>query len=147
MKGLQPEKAFYPEMIIAKDSLRFVLLAFCFVAMQLTFNPPVTAASPKSPQALSVPADSPRWDLEGQAKPVEYQGRKSLFLDGGAAVLKDLEMRDGIVDVDVATSATRGFFGIQFQIVDDGATAEGSTSASTRAGIRTPCSTRRSRAW
>src|SRR5215510_10450194 len=124
MKGLQPEKAFYPEMIIAKDSLRFVLLAFCFVAMQLTFNPPVTAASPKSPQALSVPADSPRWDLEGQAKPVEYQGRKSLFLDGGAAVLKDLEMRDGVVDVDVATPASRGFFGIQFRIANEGANAE-----------------------
>src|SRR5262245_20645366 len=98
-------------------------------------------------ETLSVPPDSPRWDLEGQASAAEHQGRKCLFLDGGAAVLKDLEMRDGVVDVDVSTPATRGFFGIQFQIVDDGATAEGSTSASTRAGIRTPCSTRRSRAW
>ncbi len=75
-------------------------------------------------QTLTVPADSPRWDLEGQAKPAEYQGRKSLSLDGGAAVLKDFEMRDGVVDVDVATPASRGFFGIQFRIVNDGATAE-----------------------
>jgi hypothetical protein len=73
---------------------------------------------------LSVPADSPRWDLQGQAKATEYQGRKCLSLDGGAAVLKDLEMRDGVIDVDVATPAKRGFFGIQFRLADDGANAE-----------------------
>jgi hypothetical protein len=33
-------------------------------------------------------------------------------------------MRDGVIDVDVATPASRGFFGIQFRIADDGATAE-----------------------
>ena len=84
------------------------------------------ATSPvwSQPPTLSVPADSPRWDLEGEAKPAEYQGRKSLLLNGGAAVLKDLEMRDGVVDVDVATPATRGFFGIQFRIANDGANAE-----------------------
>lgn len=78
----------------------------------------------QSPQTLSVPPDSPRWQLEGQAKPAEYQGRKCLFLDGGAATLKDLEMRDGVVDVDVATPASRGFFGIQFRMANDGANSE-----------------------
>src|SRR6266481_1244147 len=33
-------------------------------------------------------------------------------------------MRDGVIDVDVATPASRGFFGIQFRIADDGANAE-----------------------
>lgn len=75
-------------------------------------------------QTISVPEDSPRWDLEGQAKAAEYQGRKCLLLDGGAAVLKDLEMRDGVIDVDVATPATRGFFGIQFRLANEGANAE-----------------------
>ncbi len=70
-------------------------------------------------QKLSIPPDSPRWNLEGQAKAVEYQGRKCLFLDGGAATLKDFEIRDGVIDVDVATPATRGFFGIQFRIAND----------------------------
>jgi hypothetical protein len=73
---------------------------------------------------LSIPPDSPRWELEGQAKPADYQGRKSLFLDGGAAVLKDFEMRDGVVDVDVSTPASRGFFGIQFRIANEGANSE-----------------------
>jgi hypothetical protein len=79
-------------------------------------------ARAETPQALSVPPDSARWELEGQAKATEYQGRKSLFLDGGAATLKGFEMRDGVVDVDVATPASRGFFGIQFRI--DGASGE-----------------------
>jgi hypothetical protein len=75
-------------------------------------------------QALAVPPDSPRWEFEGQAKATEYQGRKCLFLDGGGATLSGLEMRDGTVDVDVATPASRGFFGIQFRIAPDGANAE-----------------------
>ena len=70
--------------------------------------------------SLSVPPDSPRWDLQGEAKPTEYQGRKCLLIDGGAAVLKDFEMRDGVLDVDVATSAKRGFFGFDFRLDKDG---------------------------
>lgn len=81
-------------------------------------------ADSQTSQTLSIPADSPRWDLEERAKPAEYQGRKCLFLDGGAAVLKDFELRDGVIDVDVATPASRGFFGIQFRIASDGANAE-----------------------
>ncbi len=80
---------------------------------------PSQAAEP-----LSIPADSARWSLQGQARTTEYQGRKSIFLDGGAAVLNDLEMRDAVIDVDVATPATRGFFGIQFRIANEGANAE-----------------------
>jgi len=75
-------------------------------------------------QAQSIPPDSSRWELEGQAKVTDYQNRKSLFLDGGAAILKDLQMRDAVIDVDVATPANRGFFGIQFRLTDDGANSE-----------------------
>ena len=72
----------------------------------------------------SIPPDSPRWQLEGQAKVTDFQGRKALFLDGGAATLDGLELRDGVIDVDVATQAVRGFFGLQFRMAKDGATAE-----------------------
>ena len=75
-------------------------------------------------QTLSLPPESSRWELEGQAKATEYQGRKCLFLDGGAAIVKDLEMRDGVIDVDVATPASRGFFGIDFRLADNGANGE-----------------------
>ena len=100
-----------------RDALHPILIAVW--ALLLT-APTVSGQS----QTLSVPPDSPRWDFEGQARATEYQGRKCLFLDGGAAVLKDLEMRDGVIDVDVATPASRGFFGVQFRIANDGATAD-----------------------
>ena len=71
-------------------------------------------------QSLAVPADSSRWELQGQAKAVEYQGRKSILLNGGAAVLKDFQMRDGVIEADVATPAKRGFFGFDFRIDSEG---------------------------
>ena len=83
-----------------------------------------TIASAEVPPTLSLGADSTRWELEGEAKQAEYQGRKCLLLDGGAATVKDLEMRDGVIDVDVATPANRGFFGIQFRVSADGQNAE-----------------------
>ena len=83
----------------------------CVVLTQLGLAEPA-ATSP----SLSLPPDSPRWELEGEAKAVDYQGRRCLLLDGGAATVKDLELRDGVVDVDVATPAKRGFFGIQFRL-------------------------------
>ena len=97
------------------------LFAVWLMAPEILFG---FAASPQTERTLSVPADSPRWNLQGQAKAAEYQGRKCLFLDGGAAILNDFELRDGVVDVDVATPASRGFFGIQFRITDDGTNAE-----------------------
>ena len=97
-------------------------LAVLALALPLT----TPAASP-TVGSLAIPPDSPRWDLQGQARLDEFQGRKCLHLDGGAAILKDFEMRDGVVDVDVATTVSapaRGFFGLQFRISGDGANAE-----------------------
>jgi hypothetical protein len=78
----------------------------------------------QGPRASSVPPESPRWLLEGQAKQTEYLGRSSILLDGGAATIKDFEIRDGVIDVDVATPAERGFFGIQFRVDADGRNGE-----------------------
>jgi hypothetical protein len=84
----------------------------------------VAARAADAVPTLALPPDSPRWDLQGEAKVADYLGRKCLLLDGAAAIVKDFEMRDAVVDVDVATPATRGFFGFQFRLADDGATAE-----------------------
>ena len=90
-------------------ALRVVCLSFLLVAL-------TRASTSVAQQSISIPVDSPRWELDGQAKAVEYEGRKTLFLDGGAATLKDLPVRDGVVDVDVLAKGPRGFFGIQFRI-------------------------------
>ena len=97
------------------------MIARHFAALALLFE---SIAHSQTPPTLAVPPDSPRWDLEGEAKAAEYQGRKCILLDGGAAVVKDFEMRDGVIDVDVATPAKRGFFGIDFRIAGDGANYE-----------------------
>jgi hypothetical protein len=85
---------------------------------------PLLATAAGAPDSLHVAARSPRWDLQGHAAVATYRGRECLRLDGGAALLKDFELGDGVVDVDVATPATRGFFGIQFRLDDDGANGE-----------------------
>lgn len=105
------------------DSLTLSILIVVACQFVLTAQAAVTPPLPPG-TALAVPADSPRWELEANAKPVDYQGRKCLMLDGGAATVKDLELRDGVVDVDVFTPASRGFFGIQFRVADAGANGE-----------------------
>jgi hypothetical protein len=97
-------------------------LSLCSMALATAVAP--TASAARASQTLSLPPDSPRWELQGQAKAAEYLGRKCLLLDGGAATVKDFELRDGVVDVDIATPASRGFFGVQFRITSDGANAE-----------------------
>jgi hypothetical protein len=97
--------------------LRHIALCALIIFLEST---PDSQTSP----ALSVPPDSPRWELQEKAKVTEYQGRKCLLLDGGAAILKDFKMRDGVVDMDIATPAKRGFFGIQFRLDHDGANGE-----------------------
>src|SRR5262249_33857522 len=96
------------------------LLSLCALCAS---SPSALAAAP-SPGAMAVPADPSRWELEGEAKIVDHQGRPSILLDGGAATLKGLEMRDAVIDVDVSTPASRGFFGIQFRVAGDGRSAE-----------------------
>jgi len=106
-----------------KPNLHFLnaLLLIIFAAVTTPLTQVVHA---QAAQTQAIAPDSSRWELEGQAKATEYQNRKSLFLDGGAATLKDFQMRDAVIDVDVATPANRGFFGIQFRLTDDGANGE-----------------------
>ena len=89
--------------------LRGILRALAFVA-----------ACAAESQTLSVPPDSPRWELQGKAKVDEYLGRKCLELDGGAAILKDFQMRDAVIDVEMATTPARGFAGFLFRIANEG---------------------------
>jgi len=72
-------------------------------------------------QPVSIPADSPRWEIQGkQAKVNEFQGRKCFWLQGGSASLKDFEMQDATLDLDIAGPGTRGFYGIYFRADSNG---------------------------
>ncbi|MEO6324766.1 MAG: hypothetical protein ABIT01_13230, partial [Thermoanaerobaculia bacterium] len=100
-----------------KSNIRLAAL----LALANFFSP---AARSQSAGAITFPTDSPRWELQGKASAVDYLGRKSLLLEGGDASLKDFELRDGVIDVDVATPAKRGFFGIQFRVDKEGKNGE-----------------------
>jgi hypothetical protein len=104
------------EMNLRKAPLCFAVHAFPLVLAPTMYG--------QQQQTLSVPPDSPRWDLQQQAKVTDYLGRKCLMIDGGAAAVKDFEMRDGVIDVDVATPAKRGFFGLDVRIDNDGVNYE-----------------------
>src|SRR5215831_1483747 len=83
------------------------------------------ASAQAAPQILSVPPDTSRWDTAGEVKTDEYQGRRCLMLNGGLAFVRDFAMRDGVIDVDIATTARgRGFIGFYFRASEDAANAE-----------------------
>jgi hypothetical protein len=73
-------------------------------------------ARAQNPGAIAVPPDTTHWTLEGQAAVREFMGRTSMYVDGGIAILDHFELRDGVLDVDVATSAARGFFGFMVRV-------------------------------
>jgi hypothetical protein len=101
---------------------RFSLKVFS-LAMVATFLAVAMQVSAQT-NSLSVPPDSSRWDLQGNAKVTQSQGRKCLLLEGGAAVLKDFVMRDAVMDMDVTTTRKRGFFGVQFRVDEEGKNGE-----------------------
>jgi len=71
-------------------------------------------------QAIAVPFDSLRWQLEGQSYELTtYQNQDALLLRDASATLKDVLLQDGILEWDMAFSQQRGFSGIYFRVKDD----------------------------
>jgi hypothetical protein len=70
--------------------------------------------------AESFPADSPRWELQSKAKVTDYLGRRCLDIEDDPAMLKDFEMTDGVIDVDMAGTGARGFYNISFRKQSNG---------------------------
>jgi NADH:ubiquinone oxidoreductase subunit len=103
---------------------RTMLRSVALCVLPLLFDSAVHSSTQQTSATLSIPPDSARWHLQGTAKVTEYQGRDALLIDGGLAILKDFEMRDGVLDVDVSTPADYGFFGFYFRTAEDGANSE-----------------------
>src|SRR5260370_24035821 len=70
-------------------------------------------------RAETIPVDSPRWQLEG-AEVADHLGRRSLWLHRGFATPKGVEIGDGVIDLDMAGSGARGFYGIDFRTQPNG---------------------------
>ena len=63
-----------------------------------------------------IPFDDELWDLGG-AQVVEHLGRRALV---GVAVLEDVELTSGVIEVDVAVSGARSYPGVLFRVQSDG---------------------------
>jgi hypothetical protein len=101
--------------VIAPSPLRARPRGLTLLLLGTALLTPVGAGA-QSAGAVALPPDSAHWVFEGRAQPTQYLGRRCIMLDGGAATVKDLDLRDGVIDMDVATPAARGFFGIQFRV-------------------------------
>jgi hypothetical protein len=73
----------------------------------------------RAAQAESISPDSSRWQLGPQAKVSDYLGRRCLNLEDDVAMLKDFEMADGTIDVDMAGNGSRGFYNMLFRTQAD----------------------------
>lgn len=62
-----------------------------------------------------IPFDAERWSLAG-ARVVEHLGRQALE---GTALLKDVELADGVIEVDIAVKGVRSYPGILFRRQSD----------------------------
>lgn len=67
-------------------------------------------------QATQVTFEDPAWDLShaSESRVEDYKGRKSLFLKG-KAFIDQINIADGVVEVDVTTPNPRAFAGILFR--------------------------------
>src|SRR5690349_11036296 len=96
----------------AKLRSKLVLL-FTSLSMVL-----LTAMNAQS-QDLSVhyiAPDTSLWNFYGDGTTGQFQGRSGIRLNSAIAEARNVELRDGILDVETFTEAKRAFFGFDFRI-------------------------------
>ena len=56
-------------------------------------------------QVVSVPFTSDRWNKEGAKSDLEnYLGKECILIKSGAVLIKDLQLQDGTIEVDMSFS-------------------------------------------
>ncbi len=81
----------------------------------LTGEPMVKIEPPEN-----VPFTDERWKIDAaDHELVDYLGKQALKIRGGAAMLADINVRNGLVEFDIAVSQERGFAGLIFRLQDD----------------------------
>ncbi len=73
------------------------------------------------PLSESVPFDDERWVIKAaESELVDYLGQRALRIKGGSATLPDIQIKNGLVEFDIAITQERGFAGLEFRIQDEG---------------------------
>ena len=96
------------------------------VCILLTSAFPACALAPFSPKPIQVPMSAENFSLStpngGPATGpqfLDYLGRKAVYLSTGLITVKGSKLRDGTLDVDVATKPGALFAGIAFRVESD----------------------------
>ena len=67
-----------------------------------------------------IPFDDERWEIEAaDYELADYLGQQALKIRGGAALLPDLDIKNGLVEFDIAVTEERGFAGLVFRLQDE----------------------------
>jgi hypothetical protein len=70
-------------------------------------------------QTVTIPFTADQWNKAGAQSSVEtFLGKECLLLKSGTVSLKDLQLQDGIIEVDISVPQQRGFPGISFRVLD-----------------------------
>ena len=97
---------------------KYFIGAFFFIILLtlfILFPSPVTSSDARE----IIPFDSDRWEITASQSKIEnYLGQKSLFFQGGLAIIKDSEFTDGIIEYDVALDQVRSFMGAVWRLQD-----------------------------
>ncbi len=89
---------------------------FRAAAMKALTGEPMVSIDPPE----SIPFDDERWQIEAaEFERVDYLGQQALKIRGGAAILSDMNISNGLVEFDLAVSKERGFAGLVFRLQDD----------------------------
>jgi glyoxylase-like metal-dependent hydrolase (beta-lactamase superfamily II) len=89
---------------------------FRAAAMNALTGEPMVAIPP----AEVVPLDDERWDIEAEeTERVDYLGQSAIRLKGGTAILGEVNVKNGLIEFDIAVSEERGFAGLVFRLQDD----------------------------
>ncbi|MFI5312517.1 MAG: hypothetical protein ACHQQ3_14875, partial [Gemmatimonadales bacterium] len=77
-----------------------------------------SGAAPGAPAAsraqTAIPLNAAAWTATDGLKFVEYNGRPSLYIDRGVALARDVALRDGTIEMDMATPRGGNFMGVVF---------------------------------
>jgi hypothetical protein len=72
-------------------------------------------------QTQEFPFGTDKWEINASGSVLEmFEGKSSLYMYNGRAVLKDVEFFTGVLEYDIYITERRGFPGIQFRIQGEG---------------------------
>src|SRR5690349_14857662 len=70
-------------------------------------------------QAIKIPFDQDKWAaFRATMKPETYMGKEGILLDSGLIYTKNVNLTDGIIEVDMNFPQERYFPGIEFRMQD-----------------------------